>query len=86
MLAAVLSGGCSSSESSTDSDPLRVRVAEGELEGAISGATRHFFGIPFADPPVGDLRWKAPVPKAPWTNLLHPRFARKVHHQATKAC
>jgi hypothetical protein len=32
MLAAVFGGGCSSSESSTDSDPLRVRVAEGFRE------------------------------------------------------
>jgi len=31
MLAAVFGGGCSSSESSTNSDALRVRVADGEL-------------------------------------------------------
>lgn len=35
MLAAVFGGGCSSSESSTDSDPLRVRVADGEIEGEL---------------------------------------------------
>lgn len=47
-----------------------MRVAQGELEGVIDEASRHFFGIPFAEPPVGDLRWKAPVPKAPWQGIL----------------
>uniref|UniRef100_A0A1B0CZT2 Carboxylic ester hydrolase n=1 Tax=Phlebotomus papatasi TaxID=29031 RepID=A0A1B0CZT2_PHLPP len=29
-----------------------------------------FRGIKFAEPPIGDLRFKLPVPKAPWTDLL----------------
>ena len=28
-----------------------------------------FKGIPFAAPPVGDLRWKAPAPSKPWTGV-----------------
>ncbi len=28
-----------------------------------------FFGIPYAEPPVGDLRWQAPEPKRPWTGV-----------------
>jgi len=30
-------------------------------------AARTFLGIPYAAPPVGELRWKAPQPPAPWT-------------------
>ena len=28
-----------------------------------------FLGIPYAEPPVGPLRWRAPVPKKPWTGV-----------------
>lgn len=35
--------------------------------------TRVFFGIPFAAPPVGDLRWKPPMPHEPWTEPLEVR-------------
>lgn len=30
-----------------------------------------FFGIPFAEPPLGDLRFRAPVPKKPWNGILN---------------
>ena len=28
-----------------------------------------FKGIPFAQPPVGDLRWREPMPVKPWTGV-----------------
>ena len=43
--------------------------------GAISGVRNEglvvYKGVPFATPPVGDLRWRPPVPVAPWTGTRH---------------
>lgn len=48
----------------------RVTTTDGVVEGTrTSGGVRVFRGIPFAAPPVGDLRWKAPQPVARWTGV-----------------
>lgn len=48
----------------------RVKTANGTLEGtAETGGVRSFKGIPFAAPPVGDLRWKEPQPAKNWTDV-----------------
>ena len=44
-----------------------VKTAGGPVQATERGAMRSFFGIPFAAPPVGALRWAAPAPAAPWT-------------------
>jgi para-nitrobenzyl esterase len=48
-----------------------VKTANGVVEGAVSASTgiRMFKGIPFAEPPEGKLRWKAPVPVKNWTGV-----------------
>ena len=48
-----------------------VAVQSGNLQGTTSAdhSVRIFRGIPFAAPPVGDLRWKAPQPPKSWTGL-----------------
>jgi para-nitrobenzyl esterase len=43
-----------------------VRVGAGELRGQAAGSLMIFKGIPFAAPPVGHLRWRAPQPVQPW--------------------
>jgi para-nitrobenzyl esterase len=50
---------------------VQQRTANGVLEGAISpdGKVRTFKGIPYAAPPVGNLRWKAPQPAPSWTGV-----------------
>jgi para-nitrobenzyl esterase len=49
-------------------DPLTVTTQEGPVHGkTINDAkVRAWLGIPYAAPPVGDLRWKAPQPAAKW--------------------
>ncbi len=49
----------------------QVRVAGGLLEGTAGSqpGIRAFLGVPFAVPPVGPLRWKAPEPAAKWTGV-----------------
>jgi len=51
--------------------PEQVKIDSGTVAGAISGqpTVRAFKGIPFAAPPVGENRWKAPQPVAKWDGV-----------------
>ncbi|NML45830.1 carboxylesterase family protein [Ramlibacter sp. G-1-2-2] len=44
-----------------------VRTRAGALRGQRQGEGAAFLGIPYAAPPVGPLRWKAPQPVQPWS-------------------
>ncbi|HME06303.1 MAG TPA: carboxylesterase family protein [Bryobacteraceae bacterium] len=48
-----------------------VRLDSGLVSGADGRITgvRVYKGIPYAAPPVGDMRWKPPAPPAPWTGV-----------------
>jgi para-nitrobenzyl esterase len=65
ILMTVLTGVCGAA------GPDRVKIANGTIEGTgvqPSGA-RHFKGIPYAAPPVGELRWREPQPVKNWTGV-----------------
>lgn len=47
----------------------RVTIANGILEGTSNAGIRVFKGIPFAAPPVGDLRWRPPQPPGNWSGV-----------------
>jgi para-nitrobenzyl esterase len=46
-----------------------AKVTGGEVQGVVTGGISIFKGIPFAAPPAGDLRWKAPAPVPAWTGI-----------------
>jgi para-nitrobenzyl esterase len=52
-------------------DSLTVTTAQGKVEGKIwqDGKVHAFLGLPYAAPPTGPLRWKAPQQPAAWTGL-----------------
>jgi para-nitrobenzyl esterase len=51
----------------TTGDGAVVRTQSGAVHGIVAKQTRSFDGIPYAAPPVGDLRWAPPRPKAAWS-------------------
>ncbi len=51
----------------------KVTIDTGELAGAAEADLAVFRGIPFAAPPVGPLRWKAPQVPAAWTGVRQAR-------------
>jgi para-nitrobenzyl esterase len=68
-----------------DSGPI-VTVTEGQVRGATldrGGAV--FKGIPYAQPPVGDLRWREPMPVRPWTGVRQATEFGPACPQATAA-
>jgi para-nitrobenzyl esterase len=50
-------------------DPGLVRTGDGPVRGTVTAEARSFQGLPYAAPPVGDLRWRAPEPAEPWDGV-----------------
>jgi para-nitrobenzyl esterase len=48
---------------------VTVRVGSGALAGTVADGVASWKGIPYAAPPVGDLRWREPQPVAPWVGV-----------------
>ena len=51
------------------SPSTEVKIDSGALKGASQSGVTSFKGIPFAAPPVGDLRWRPPQPVKPWKGV-----------------
>lgn len=56
-------------------DPLLVDTSLGPVRGTTSAVpgVRAFLAIPYAEAPVGDLAWRPPQPRAPWTDPFDAR-------------
>uniref|UniRef100_A0A3Q3W5A6 Cholinesterase n=1 Tax=Mola mola TaxID=94237 RepID=A0A3Q3W5A6_MOLML len=54
-------------------DELLITTKDGQVQGkllqAVDGEVRAFLGIPFAKPPLGNLRFRAPEPVEPWEGM-----------------
>jgi para-nitrobenzyl esterase len=49
--------------------PQPVKVEQGLVQGVKENELTVYKGIPFATPPVGDLRWRAPKPALAWNGV-----------------
>ncbi|AEV98752.1 carboxylesterase [Niastella koreensis] len=50
--------------------PAAIKIADGLVQGRVEGGLTVYRGIPFALPPVGNLRWRAPQPVKKWDTVL----------------
>lgn len=62
----LLAGLVSASAASAAATPPVVQTRSGPVQATVRGDMLSYFAIPFAAPPVGDLRWRAPQPAAKW--------------------
>ena len=66
--------------SAANAQLLRTTVEQGEIEGVEHEGFALYKGIPYAEAPVGNLRWKAPVSKKPWKGVFKQINGETVHH------
>lgn len=66
-----------------NAQPITIQTTSGPITGQTDGIAQLFFGVPFAAPPVGDLRWKAPQPPTPWTSPVNATWFKPVCPQGS---
>ncbi|XP_023264485.1 cAMP-regulated D2 protein-like [Seriola lalandi dorsalis] len=59
-----------------------VLTKDGQIKGITVDKAHIFYGIPYADPPVGAYRWKPPRPVSPWSGVYNASFPRPACMQA----
>lgn len=74
LLACVVTAAAASSLAAIE--PKVVQLDSGSIKGNIVNNIATFLGVPFAAPPVGALRWVAPQPVTPWTDVLDATWVR----------
>jgi para-nitrobenzyl esterase len=66
-LACALALAAASASAAETTDQPSAVISTGQLAGAVENGVAVFRGIPYAAPPVGPLRWRAPQPAAAWS-------------------
>jgi len=64
LLAAMLPAAASAADA-----PTLAHIHSGDVRGVAADGVIGFKGIPFAQPPIGALRWRPPQPPVPWTGI-----------------
>jgi para-nitrobenzyl esterase len=67
LLAVPALAGCQTGADSDDPGTVVVETASGVVRGLEHDGVLSWRGVPYAAPPVGDLRWRAPEPVEPWS-------------------
>src|SRR5260370_23819619 len=65
-------------------DPALVKTGSGPVRGVESNGVISWKGIPYAAPPVGNLRWRDPQPAIAWTHVLDAKQLGPACMQADK--
>ncbi|MFB9838567.1 carboxylesterase/lipase family protein [Actinoallomurus acaciae] len=68
-IAGALAAGLAGPAYGGEKHPSVVRVRDGLVRGSVGAGYRQFDGIPYAAPPVGDLRWTPPQAPQPWSGV-----------------
>jgi para-nitrobenzyl esterase len=62
-----------------------VHTDKGDVSGVTVGQVESFKGVPFAAPPVGDLRWRPPQPAASWSGVRNGGAYGPICEQSQRA-
>ncbi|NKB99353.1 MAG: carboxylesterase family protein [Pseudomonadales bacterium] len=83
VLVGLLGFGCQESQNEAEIEPQQeqivvsdeIAVTGGTIRGYTDGDGLHqFHGIPYAAPPIGDLRWAPPAATIPWQGVSEKRL------------
>ena len=69
LAAATLAGAFAMTAARAADAPYTAQVQSGALRGVLDGDVAGFKGIPYAAPPIGPLRWRAPQAPAAWSGV-----------------
>jgi para-nitrobenzyl esterase len=88
LLLMVLTVSCTPKMAETDAllDPIKIDTGyiSGTVIGDVGNEVRIYRGIPYAAPPVGDLRWKRPQPTDSWPGIRECTVFGKSSPQSTQ--